>query len=296
MSDQLPLYPAARRSDPDSSHAPGSDVARLWRIQDHEGRGPFRPGFSHTWADAKLRQGLPPIYEDMPDGLRVALASGMHIGIAVRSEKSLADWFSRSERRRLKRLGYEVVSFVPDRVFAESRYQVLFGCRKPLRNLCRAVAAVKSEEPATGPLRVAASGVSDRAKNLRELAELLLEEHTPETSPYDPLECDEEVAELAEGTLALFRSRDGLLQGEGEMLQRAADLVLAEYHGDPKDVLTAAIRTCARGIGSLIGEIERLAPIVEAAQREAQLHSVARFNESCTCDLCRAVAALGEKG
>lgn len=115
---------------------------RLLRLQDCEGRGPFRPGFSAVWRD-EFGHDLPPIYVDLgipAAALGKLIPYGHWAGCACRSEDELYQWFSRRERRRLKRLGYETVSFVPDRVIAETRSQVFFAMRVPLSDLPRPVA------------------------------------------------------------------------------------------------------------------------------------------------------------
>lgn len=108
---------------------------RLYRIQDGEGRGPFRPGFSETWLDAHKPgyEDLLPWFEEF--GWHIVdecKASGLHVGSACRTLDQLYLWFTRSERRRLQRYGYDVVTIIPDRIFAESENQVVFGCKTPL--------------------------------------------------------------------------------------------------------------------------------------------------------------------
>jgi len=106
---------------------------RIYRLQEDEGRGPFRPGFSETWLDGIRSYDLPPWLEEF--GWHVAQEarqSGLYCGTGCRSLEQLYRWFSRNERRRLKRYGYDVVTIVPDRIFAESVNQVVFGCRAPL--------------------------------------------------------------------------------------------------------------------------------------------------------------------
>jgi hypothetical protein len=113
----------------------------LWRIQDGEGRGPFKPGFSHKWIDTRrtgVAAELPPIYEALgvaPGELWRLIPERMHAGCACRSAEELAIWFSRSERRRLWRYGYRIVVFEPDLVLAEPPHQVVFAQFRPLSNL-----------------------------------------------------------------------------------------------------------------------------------------------------------------
>ena len=107
-------------------------------MQDKEGRGPFRPGFSQTW---KSNDGpnLPPFYVEMgwtdPKQLRDKIPPGMHAGCAVDSILGILQWFDRGERRRLYRAGYLVVVFEPDLIVAETPTQVIFANHRPLSGL-----------------------------------------------------------------------------------------------------------------------------------------------------------------
>ena len=78
----------------------------LYRIQDAVGRGPFKPGFSHVWSDDAGDARPEPLL------LKVAhkIPRGLYGGSAVRSREQLRKWFTRSEERRLKRLGYHTVA------------------------------------------------------------------------------------------------------------------------------------------------------------------------------------------
>lgn len=112
----------------------------LYRVQDAEGRGPFRPGFSRSWRD-EHGPSLPPIYDELGiafDKLRTLVPFGMAAGCACRSMEELRRWFSRAELRRLARHGYSVVAFEPDHILAETPTQVLFAMRAPLSLLRRA--------------------------------------------------------------------------------------------------------------------------------------------------------------
>ncbi len=109
----------------------------LWRIQDREGRGPFKPGMSDTWLDDKGHS-LPPFYIELgiePHEIAFMVTPGFHAGCACRSRDDLHKWFSRTERRRLKRMGYFEVSFSPDRIIVETPTQVVFENAFPLAGL-----------------------------------------------------------------------------------------------------------------------------------------------------------------
>lgn len=109
------------------------ELTTLYRVQDAEGRGPYRPGFSHAWVDAVRAEYPPTIFDDFgPVLLAEAKRSGLHLGCAFRTPEQLHRWFTRRELTRLENAGYAVVAVQADRVFAESEWQVLFGCEAPL--------------------------------------------------------------------------------------------------------------------------------------------------------------------
>jgi hypothetical protein len=112
---------------------PLADNALVYRIQDAEGRGPFRPGFSSTWLDAARHCEFPSWLEEfgwcIPADLQ---AQGWHFGSACRSVEGIKQWFSRTERRRLERFGYSLVALKPDRILAESERQLVIARRLPL--------------------------------------------------------------------------------------------------------------------------------------------------------------------
>ena len=117
-----------------------SGVKHVFRVQDSEGRGPFRPGFTKQWIeDTGVDVGThPPIYWELgidPRRLGELIPEGMHAGVGCVSEQQLRSWFSRTELRRLFKFGFSVVKFVPDEIIAETPTQVLFAHRTPLSAL-----------------------------------------------------------------------------------------------------------------------------------------------------------------
>jgi hypothetical protein len=117
----------------------------LYRIQDREGRGPFKPGFTMTWISDRdsERYRMGSIFEELglpPGDLHRLIPFGVHAGCACVSEEQLRRWFTREEMRRLKRAGYGVCEFEPDIIIAETATQVLFGMKSPLSELWSAAA------------------------------------------------------------------------------------------------------------------------------------------------------------
>lgn len=113
----------------------------LYRIQAADGRGPFRPGLSRVWSDGGPVLRPPSLVEregwrELVEQMR---ASGLHCGAGCRTRQELRRWFTRAEERRLRKLGYRVVTIEPDVIFAEWPDEVTFGCRLPLREALREI-------------------------------------------------------------------------------------------------------------------------------------------------------------
>lgn len=110
----------------------------VYRVQDRDGRGPFKPGHTCDWADREFAPGqenLRPIFEEFGFGIvndiRAKNRNG-HIGCAVRTLVDICRWFSATERERLRKLGYFVVAIAPDQIIAEGKNQLVFTSQTPL--------------------------------------------------------------------------------------------------------------------------------------------------------------------
>lgn len=114
---------------------PTADPGLVYRIQDAEGRGPFRPGFSQHWIDHTAHCEFPSWLEEfgycVPPDL---IQQGWHFGSACRTIDGIKQWFSRTERRRLAKLGYSLVAMKPDRILAESERQLVIARKLPLND------------------------------------------------------------------------------------------------------------------------------------------------------------------
>lgn len=106
----------------------------IYRVQDAEGRGPYRPGTSHLWSDDDHWRNVPfftefhwPIHTISKRWLR-----GETGGCGFRSLEQLNRWFSPTEQRKLSERGYTIVQMVADRIINESRNQLVFGRKQPL--------------------------------------------------------------------------------------------------------------------------------------------------------------------
>jgi hypothetical protein len=104
-----------------------------YRVQAADGRGPWRPGWSHTWID----DAAPPdrltetVMNLVPIHLLMNLPKDMAWGSACRSFDALMQWFTPVERQRLQVAGYHPVKLMADVVLAESAWQMLIGRRRP---------------------------------------------------------------------------------------------------------------------------------------------------------------------
>lgn len=106
-------------------------VNHILRVQDEEGRGPFRPGFSHCWVDPRSPCTLPTWMEEF--GMVMPRHSKtFYYGCGVRSFSQIRRWFTDGELKLLYGYGYSIVSMTVDDIIAESKNQNVFRRRKPL--------------------------------------------------------------------------------------------------------------------------------------------------------------------
>jgi len=104
---------------------------RVFRVQDAEGRGPYRPGMSQHWVDSSGPPPPPTWMQEFGD-IRHHCGPNECMGCGCRDLTQLAKWFTPTEQRRLEALGYQIVSMWVDRIVAESENQVVFVRRQPL--------------------------------------------------------------------------------------------------------------------------------------------------------------------
>lgn len=104
------------------------------RIQDREGRGPYRPGFSRVWSERQ--DGPASVFVAFPGILakvrQVIDAKGGAVGCAFRTIKQASNWFSPSEVLTLAKLGYSLCWVIPDEVLAENEDQLVIWTAQPL--------------------------------------------------------------------------------------------------------------------------------------------------------------------
>lgn len=108
----------------------------VYRVQASDGRGPWRPGFSATWADrfTSLERELRcrPIFTE--PGYEAALTArplAWPVACAVPTLSTLAQWFSRREAKKLRGLGYRIVRFDDVRILGWWPTQLLVARAAP---------------------------------------------------------------------------------------------------------------------------------------------------------------------
>lgn len=112
-------------------------MTTVYRIQDKAGRGPYKPGFSHTWVDQDNDGANCPSefsFEQVHELIEVAhdKGFGVEFGYGFRTMQQLEKWFTESERTKLWLLGYSIVEMEVDVILAETETQLLFARKKPL--------------------------------------------------------------------------------------------------------------------------------------------------------------------
>ena len=104
------------------------------RIQDAEGRGPYRPGFSHVWSERDF--GPDPVFVAFPgimaQAQRVVNEKGGAVGCAFRTLQQASNWFSPTEVLTLAKHGYSLCWVKPDEILAENSDQLVIWTQLPL--------------------------------------------------------------------------------------------------------------------------------------------------------------------
>ena len=104
----------------------------IYRIQDKEGRGPWKPGFSKHWIEPRPdHDNLVPWYAEFGQ-VHLRAIVGMRIGCGCTSIDQLQRWFCPVEYQRLVQFGYHAVRMNVDRILAQSEIQCVFERAKRL--------------------------------------------------------------------------------------------------------------------------------------------------------------------
>lgn len=109
----------------------------VYRIQDKEGRGPWKPGFSHNWVEDREDHNnlLPWNIEFNFNSCK--LFSWEHFGCGCLTTEQLKRWFTKSEYQKLINFGYHAVEIDIDRFLASSEIQCVFARKHPLKSNVR---------------------------------------------------------------------------------------------------------------------------------------------------------------
>lgn len=104
----------------------------IYRVQDRDGRGPWRPGFSNKWVIHRPdHEDLLPSYLEMPHALD-RRTPGYHVGVGCWELDQLRRWFIPDEFDTLLNHGFACVKFYAGVFLGSSETQCLFERRKPL--------------------------------------------------------------------------------------------------------------------------------------------------------------------
>jgi hypothetical protein len=106
--------------------------ATVYRVQDKDGRGPWRPGFSQLWVEGRDdHDNLPPWFAEFGRVDQRGII-GMAKSSACMTLDQLRRWFTPSEYATLRKHGYHAVRMQVGRVLAESAVQCFFERAKAL--------------------------------------------------------------------------------------------------------------------------------------------------------------------
>ena len=103
----------------------------VYRVQDNRGRGPFVPGFSSSWVEARVDlELLPPFYVEFGAEILNSMAKPRNYAVACRTKDQLRRWFIEAEMARLENHGYSAVEIKIDEIVAESGIQMVVSREK----------------------------------------------------------------------------------------------------------------------------------------------------------------------
>lgn len=101
----------------------------VYRIQDKQGRGPFRSGLTMKWLEKD--KNLPPYYFEFPDlDLHAETNPNDFVGCACLHMEQLRKWFTPNEYQTLAKLGFKAVRLEVDQILRQSENQCVFSRAK----------------------------------------------------------------------------------------------------------------------------------------------------------------------
>lgn len=131
----------------------------IFRVQDNNGRGPFKPGFSRQWVEERAdHENLRPWYEEFGRVDQRAIV-GMAVGCGCRELEQLRRWFTAIEYAELQKFGYCAVRMKVGRVLGESDIQCVFERAIPLHKDTEPVQLYAPNAALTGSEGVRVEGI-----------------------------------------------------------------------------------------------------------------------------------------
>jgi hypothetical protein len=104
----------------------------IYRMQDIEGRGPFRPGFSHLWVEPRNDHGnLMPFFVEFGPSSLLEMRKFKYSGCGCKNPNQLRIWILESEYWTLMELGYYCAKMGATALF-KSSIQCVFRRKYPL--------------------------------------------------------------------------------------------------------------------------------------------------------------------
>lgn len=112
----------------------------VFRVQDENGRGPFKPGFSRNWViEREDHENLQPWFVEFGRVDQEVLV-GYTSGSACKTIEQLRRWFTKPEYKKLKKLGYKAYKVKVSRVIAESDIQCFVSKPSPFSDGAKVIA------------------------------------------------------------------------------------------------------------------------------------------------------------
>ena len=103
----------------------------VYRIQDSEGRGPFRPGVTQKWIDAE-RTYFPKAQIQEQLWIKKIADPELNLAFVCTSIEQMKIWVSETEYDRLMKLGYNAVKIDVDKIWHLGK-QAIAGRKKQYR-------------------------------------------------------------------------------------------------------------------------------------------------------------------
>ncbi len=111
----------------------------VYRVQDKDGRGPFKPGFTKEWAIE--RDDYNNLVSWLEEFGRVdkQILYGATAGSACETIDQLRRWFTKDEYKKLIEFGYHAVKIKVDRIIAKSEIQCFVSRSIPFNKKIREI-------------------------------------------------------------------------------------------------------------------------------------------------------------